>query len=112
MIRLPPSSAHIWAAPLGCPGWAHMVKDLPKNDENQTRKEGITAHKLAEICFSRGDSNIADSYLYEELLGVLVSEEMIRHVKEYVDKIMAMASTCDQAGLEEEIEYSIHTLGS
>jgi hypothetical protein len=45
---LPPSSAHIWGAPGGCPGWPSMAPAFPTIEGDEAR-EGTAAHELANL---------------------------------------------------------------
>lgn len=99
-MKLPPSNAKVW---MSCQGAAQMqhLHPLPKlkdDDKSDSRKQGIAFHNLAEKCFKTGEcpSNFLGDVTDD---GVLIDDEMVESVLDYLSIITPEAFVEDKVDL-------------
>lgn len=88
---LPPSSAAIWGAPGGCPGWAHMNQTYPEI-ETEASREGTAAHEAAARWVSSAARANGDP-VYEGQIAsnnVAFTAEMLDGAELYADDVSAI----------------------
>ena len=78
------SSAERW---FNCPGSVREVAKCPPQPESEYAKEGIAAHRLAEMCLRSG--NGPHEHCGVPIWGIMVTPEMAEAVQLYLDVIDA-----------------------
>jgi len=113
-LRLPASKANIWAKARGCAGWGGGLMSQPHRNKSRDTKEsteGDAAHAVGENCLNNPGLDPREFIDNEILPGVIVTREMARNVKRYVDEVRARWECLEQRGVEEPIHYSEWTGG-
>lgn len=93
MIKLDPSSSHIWGKSGGCTANPMMTAIQPKSEPNEDAKEGLAAHELAyEInCAQTRSASFIPSKESKvgkmTNAGVVITEEMYDSVRIFTDRI-------------------------
>lgn len=107
---LPPSSAAIWGAPGGCPGWVYMNQTYP-DIETEASREGTAAHEVAARLLSSAARANCDPVNEGEILpnNVVVTAEMLEGADLYVDDVRAVMHASGVyggalLGIEQKIE--------
>jgi len=72
-----------------CPGSIHLSRNIPSRSSVYA-KEGTVAHELAQKCLESGKD--AHKFLGNTIDEVLVTEEMVEAVQEYVDECRTQAA--------------------
>ena len=75
-----------------CPGSIYAEAAMPPALEEYASTEGTVAHWLAEMSIGCGVDAIY--WLNETRDGVLIDEDMCRHVQGYVDYVRALEGGC------------------
>ncbi len=75
---IPPSSAHIWGKPDGCPGWATMILSVPADETyRDDRLVGTAAHEIAARLgeeITRGPDHVTPA---DKIVGTFSSEGVL-----------------------------------
>ncbi len=77
---LPPSSASIWGAPNGCPGWVKMMANVPeeiRNARTPASIEGDAAHKLSEQMIDSAVRANIEKPIRGETVGSLIADAVV-----------------------------------
>jgi hypothetical protein len=88
------SSASRW---MQCPGSIRLSADIP-NPSSSFAEEGTAAHALAELALSKKQD--PDMWLGMSLEGVEVTEDMVEHVRTYVEACRAVEKTATKVWIE------------
>ena len=91
---------------MNCAGSVQLIEKCPPQPESEYAKEGITAHKLAEICLKREDNPF--QYVGTPIEGIVVSDEMAEAVQTYLDVIDADLKANGLARMDLQIEHQFH----
>lgn len=104
-VTFPPSSAHIWGSPDGCPAYVHALREYPRT-RNDAADEGNVAHELAAQ--SLPDS-IRAGY---PVIPCCNDPEMLTHVVTYIRLILTELRSAEgvaKHGVEEKLHLrNIH----
>lgn len=90
---IPPSSAHIWGAPNGCPGWVLMSQLYPELEDSEESKEGTAAHWVAEEMIDSLSRAKIGHPEKEDIVGtlapnhVVITEEMYEAAELYASDV-------------------------
>lgn len=99
-VELAPSAAHRW---MKCPGSVDAERGLP-DDESPHAREGTAAHALAEMAFVHNRS--CETWLGDEIEGVIVDGEMVEHVQGYVDLLRDFSEGAEIAEVEARLDLA------
>ena len=114
---IPPSSAGIWGAPEGCPGWPMMSAQYPETERSEHAKRGDAAHYmgaeiLKQVQAGYDKVNAPSNWIGQKAPnGVVIDPEIVDSVKIYVDDVILSTSQNHIFYVEERIECPrIHPL--
>ncbi len=94
--NFPPSSAARW---LKCPGSIALIKAVGIKDEGNIHSQtGTAAHKLLELCLTKGKE--PEQYLNRKLEGIEVDQRMVDNIDTAVGIIGTLCITADKWGAE------------
>ena len=112
VLRIPPSSAHIWGSTFGCTGWPEMSAQFPRVD-NPKAAEGRAAHELlaalVEFAVEGGNPSTNRKFTVgqEVASGVICTDEMFDAVLDCVTDFMDVYNGLVSQGLKPT--YGIET---
>ena len=104
--RIPPSSAHIWGSPNGCPGWVAANIAYPETEEGEEAREGTAAHEL-------GEGMIRDqTTFFREFAvgtsasnGVGITDDIYESAVTYAKDVLEVVA---KTGAEPQVENRVH----
>lgn len=89
---IPPSSAAIWGAPDGCPGWVLMNQLYPETEQSEAAAEGEAAHEIGAITIEDAKIGIRPNWANWKMTGsarngVPFTEEMFEAAEVYANDV-------------------------
>lgn len=104
--RIPPSSAHIWGSPNGCPGWVAANATYPETEEGEEAREGTAAHELGESMIK------ARAIFFREFAvgtpasnGVVITDDIFESAVIYAKDVLEVAA---ETGVAPMVENRVH----
>lgn len=103
--RIPPSSAHIWGSPNGCPGWVAANVAYPETEEGEEAREGTAAHELAESMIKARDIFFREFAVGTPASnGVGITDDIYESAVIYAKDVLEVVS---ETGVEPRVERRI-----
>lgn len=104
--RIPPSSAHIWGSPDGCPGWVAANIAYPETEEGEEAREGTAAHELGESMIKTRDIFFREFAVGTPASnGVVITDDIYESAVIYAKDVLASAAG---AGMGLMVENRVH----
>lgn len=104
--RIPPSSAHIWGAPNGCPGWVAANQTYPETEEGEEAREGTAAHELGEAMIKSRDIFFREFVVGTSASnGVVITADIFESAVIYAEDVLAVVA---ETGIEPRVENRVH----
>ena len=103
---IPPSSAHIWGAPDGCPGWVAANQAYVETEEGEEAREGTAAHELGETMIKARNIFSRDFTIGTPASnGVVLTDEIYESSEIYAKDVLAVMA---ETGIEPSVENRVH----
>lgn len=107
--RIPPSSAHIWGSPNGCPGWVAANIAYPETEEGEEAREGTAAHELGEDMIRRGTVRSRIPIVgTSSANGVVITDDIYESAVIYAKDVLKVASEMGAAPVVENCVHAPH----
>ena len=104
--KIPPSSAHIWGAPDGCPGWVEANQAYPQTEEGEAAREGTAAHELGESIIKAGEIFFREFAVGTPASnGTIITDDIFESASIYAKDVLGVVT---ETGEDPQVENRVH----